>query len=392
MVIFGPSRYGPRKLPDAILAELVTMLIAGRLPIVVMVVTVACVAGFAATTGSPVVVFGLASVVIGLLALRFIVVTRYRSLTCGSVLSPDEVRLWERRYGRVIIGYAAMLGLFNAVVSIRSDPATHMLLSAEIFGFCAGQVSRASARPRLCVYAVLLGAVPTAMGMLVSVGQTTDLREGAAYTVLALLIMVYAITSIETVTFNYRTLIAQLESKRQMAGLARLDPLTKLPNRLVFMEQLQIEIDQAYDGSTVALHMIDLDGFKQVNDNSGHPVGDALLCAVAERLKRMIRAGDIAVRLGGDEFAVIQRGVALTDEAKLLGRRIVRQLGEPYRIGDIEVRITASDGIAHAPADTVDIDRLIEYADKALYKTKRGNGGGVGIWSGPEVLSEHRAA
>jgi diguanylate cyclase (GGDEF)-like protein len=142
----------------------------------------------------------------------------------------------------------------------------------------------------------------------------------------------------------------------------------------------------------VALHMIDFDGFKQVNDNYGHPAGDALLRAVAERLARVLRAGDIAVRLGGDEFAIIQKGIAVVDEANLLGRRIVRQLAEPFAIGNLNVRIGASIGIAHAPADTTDIDQLINYADSALYTAKRTGRGNVSMWRSLISAAASRAA
>lgn len=392
-MIIPRLRYGLRKLPDAIMAELVTMLISGRVPVVVMMVTVSLVTVFATLGAVHPLIWSLSGIVLVLLAVRFGIVTRYMGIVRNTILSAPEVLSWERRYTNVIMCYAGALGLFNVVVTINGDAPTHLMVVAEIFGFCAGQVSRSSCRPRLCARAVLLSTIPTAIGMLVVAGRTQEFRESAAYLVVSLIIILYAVSSIETVIYNYRTLLAQLESKRQLAGLARLDPLTGLPNRLAFVEQLQPEVDRVHDGvSTVALHMIDLDGFKSVNDNYGHPAGDALLCQVAERLRRLLRTGDTVARLGGDEFVVIQRGIVGADEALLLGHRIVRQLADPYRIGENDVRIAASDGIAHAPGDTTDMDRLIDYADKALYKVKRNSGGGVGIWSAPETQTEHKAA
>lgn len=369
-----------RKLPEIISTELVTMLIAGRVPILVMALTVILVAAFSASAGANVLTLVLASTILCLLAIRFTIVTLFLRTNAES-RSPKAVERWGQRYARIIICYAACLGVFNAVACIGGDTATHIIVVAEIFGFCAGQVSRGTCRPKLCAAAVLLGALPTAIGMFVTATQTDNLRESAAYIVAALLIALFAFSSLETIAYSYRTLVAQLESKRQMAGLARLDALTGLPNRLVFLEQLELEISRLYEGGpTFALHLIDLDGFKQINDSHGHPVGDAILCAVSDRLTKLLRFDDVAVRLGGDEFAVIQRGIAVADEANLLGRRIVRQLAKPFRVGDITVRIGASDGIAHALVDTDNLHHLIEHADGALYVAKRAGGGNVSMW------------
>lgn len=374
------------------MAELVSVLIAGRVPIVVMALTVALVAFFAISAGSSISVGILAATIIALLGIRFTIVTSYRK-TIGQKLSAETVLSWEKRYTRVILCYAGFLGAFNVVACIGGDRATHIVVIAEIFGFCAGQVSRGTARPKLCAAAVLLGALPTAMGILIAATQTADLRESAAYVVVALLIALYAFSSLETVSYGYRTLVAQLESKRQMAGLARLDPLTGLPNRLVFIENLELELAKCGDdGSAIALHMIDLDGFKQINDAYGHPTGDALLCAVGEQLTRLLRTGDIAFRLGGDEFAVIQRGIVAIDEANLLGRRIVRKLADPFKIGELDIGIGASVGIAHAPDDTADINQLIDYADSALYAAKRAGRGIVSMWRPNHLTAKTRAA
>lgn len=378
-----------RKLPDVILAELVTMLIAGRVPIVVMGVTVALVTAFAASATFAIPILILGGSVIALLAIRFAIVSIYlKKVPLG--LSAEAVSRWESRYTVVIICYAAFLGAFNAFATIGGDTATHLMVVAEVFGFCAGQVSRGTARPKLCAAAVLLCAVPTAIGMVITATQIAGMRESFAYVVIALLITLYAFSSLETIAYGYRTLVSQLENKRQMAGLARLDALTGLPNRLVLTEQLQLDLRQIRNGGlAIALHMIDLDGFKQINDNYGHPIGDALLHAVAERLTRMLRTGDIAFRLGGDEFVIIQKGFSIADEANLLGRRIIRQLAEPFKIGEIDLRIGASVGIATAPGNTEDLDELIEHADNALYSAKRGGRGRVSVWrsNGPQVAT-----
>ncbi len=205
---------------------------------------------------------------------------------------------------------------------------------------------------------------------------------------IAFLIAVYAISSLETLAFSYRALLAQLESRRQLAGLARLDPLTGLPNRILFSEQLEANLLTAVEeGTELAVHMIDLDGFKGVNDRWGHPAGDALLRAVADRLTAVVRSKDTVVRLGGDEFAVIQTTLRDRSEANLMGRRIVRRLSEPFELGGTDIKIGACDGIAFAPTDGGTPDRLIECADAALYSAKRGGRAGVSEWTEQALLT-----
>lgn len=134
------------------------------------------------------------------------------------------------------------------------------------------------------------------------------------------------------------------------------------------------------DGDGLAIHCLDLDRFKTVNDAYGHLVGDALLRAVTERLLGAIRRKDTAARLGGDEFVVVQSGIRHEDEALLIAHRIIRALGAPYEVGGKEIRIGVSIGVALAPRDGLALDGLIARADAALYRAKR-DGRGVAMLS-----------
>ncbi len=152
--------------------------------------------------------------------------------------------------------------------------------------------------------------------------------------------------------------------------MAQHDPLTKLPNRLLFGERLEQALAAARIGTSCALICLDLDGFKQVNDVFGHGTGDALLCQVAERLQAGLRGSDIAARLGGDEFAVLlpETGAA---EALVIARRLSATLRHEYHLDAARVaQIGASIGIACAPDHTDQPDTLLSYADKALYSAK----------------------
>ena len=157
-----------------------------------------------------------------------------------------------------------------------------------------------------------------------------DGRAGVAYLAIASLIALYSFSSLESVAYLYRTILAQLTAKQQLAGLVRLDPLTALPNRILMFEQLEALLQASKTSEElIALHLVDLDGFKTVNDRYGHPTGDAVLRLVGDRLGKILRAGDIAARLGGDEFAVIQVGLRSFHEAEMLGHRSSGRLVKP---------------------------------------------------------------
>jgi diguanylate cyclase (GGDEF)-like protein len=123
-------------------------------------------------------------------------------------------------------------------------------------------------------------------------------------------------------------------------------------------------------GKSVATLCIDLDNFKSVNDALGHPCGDHLLQCVAQRLRAALRAEDTAARLGGDEFAVVQTDIQDPAEVSALARRLLEDLSEPYDIMGHQVLIGASIGIAMAPGDGIDADKLLKSADLALYRAK----------------------
>jgi diguanylate cyclase (GGDEF)-like protein len=166
-------------------------------------------------------------------------------------------------------------------------------------------------------------------------------------------------------------------SEEQIAFLARHDPLTELPNRMFLRERLTQALALAGRGQGFALLCLDLDQFKSVNDTLGHPVGDSLLRAVADRLRKLLRDGDLVARLGGDEFAIIQLGASRRDAALALARRVVERVSEPYEIDGHRVVIGVSVGVTLAPTDGTDPARLFRNADLALYRAKQT---GRGTW------------
>ena len=161
-----------------------------------------------------------------------------------------------------------------------------------------------------------------------------------------------------------------------MRALTTTDHLTGLLNRAGFDERLLAALDQARVANTVgALLLLDLDGFKAVNDTHGHSVGDALLRAFAQRLARAVRPYDGVARFGGDEFAVVLEQLPQPEDAKTVARNVLAACNKPFRLGDISVQIGSSIGLASFDGRTLAQSVVFEAADEALYEAKsRGKG------------------
>jgi len=160
-------------------------------------------------------------------------------------------------------------------------------------------------------------------------------------------------------------------AEESAAEMARLDPLTRLPNRLFLRERLNQALARLErTAEPFALLLIDLDRFKPVNDTLGHPIGDALLEKVADRLRSTLRPSDSVARIGGDEFVILQTDIADAKATQALARRLVDLLGRTYMVEGQLLSIGASIGIALAPNDASDADHLLKNADLALYRAK----------------------
>jgi diguanylate cyclase (GGDEF)-like protein len=169
----------------------------------------------------------------------------------------------------------------------------------------------------------------------------------------------------------YRRTKEKQQADRRIRFLAHHDALTGLANRAQLIESLETALavlPARHNG--IAVHFLDLDRFKQVNDSLGHDGGDFLLKMVAERLRAVIRIEDVVARLGGDEFVVVQTGIADKAQAEDFARRIISAVTAPMKLKDRPVSATVSVGVALAPADGIDAESLLKSADLALYKAK----------------------
>ncbi|MCG6121146.1 MAG: EAL domain-containing protein [Microvirga sp.] len=175
------------------------------------------------------------------------------------------------------------------------------------------------------------------------------------------------------VAINTRRVAAALvASHERVADLAVRDPLSGLPNRVLFAERLDAGLAALGDseGGGLAIMFLDLDRFKEVNDAHGHQAGDELIMQVARRLQTVLSETDMLARFGGDEFAIIAASAADEEGARDLAGRILHALGPPFFIQDATVNIGVSIGIALAPRDAQEREALMRLADTALYQAK----------------------
>jgi len=167
---------------------------------------------------------------------------------------------------------------------------------------------------------------------------------------------------------NTKQLISQ---KHTMEHMANFDELTELPNRNCFMQTLKTCLASAKDNkSNLTLMFIDLDGFKEVNDNYGHAIGDKLLIYVSRRMEKCLRDGDILSRLGGDEFVILLPDNPDNNILMSISERILIELKHPFQIESWSISISASIGIANAKDSNFDFGKIITHADIAMYQSK----------------------
>ncbi|WP_423008939.1 EAL domain-containing protein [Undibacterium sp. JH2W] len=171
-----------------------------------------------------------------------------------------------------------------------------------------------------------------------------------------------------------RRIIEANQAEKRIRHLAFNDVLTGLPNRTQFLDQLGRRLALAKENvESVAVLFLDLDRFKNVNDTLGHDVGDRLLIAVAQRIRRSVRNADCVARLGGDEFTVVLSELADPAAAASAAQNICRTLAKPFQIDGHDIFVTASIGISVYPNDGTDVGTLVKHADTAMYRAKKTN-------------------
>ena len=255
---------------------------------------------------------------------------------------------------------------------------------------CAGMLAGGALAFATIPVAALAFTGPIFIGTAICIGRSGDFT----YLLVAILVVVYACVLLRAV-FSYsfeftRRLISQLETEKAV----RQDPLTHLPNRFAFNESLEAGLTRlSRSGEEFAILLLDLDRFKEVNDQFGHPAGDEFLIQVATRLRRCTREAEIVARIGGDEFAMIAANLTDAEEALALAEQIVAAFADPFLIEGREIAGAASIGIALAPRDGSTPNDLLKHVDVALYRAKKAGPGTIQFFEASDDVSarERRA-
>lgn len=256
-----------------------------------------------------------------------------RRVTSSAVL-PAPRRKWVK--DALVIGALALVGLALAILTDAWDALTN---------FVEGHESWELDELILIVLMTGLGGFVFALRRLADLRREVSVREAAEH---------------------------------EVTRLAYTDALTGLANRRSFemhVAELAEQTPRAY--GQFAVLAIDLDNFKNINDVYGHGAGDALLVAIAERLKLLLREGDFAARIGGDEFVVVARSVADNEEAARLARRLSVDAADPVSFADTQLEVGLSVGVAMYPEDSTDPQTLVTRADLALYRAKKDGRGQI---------------
>ena len=176
---------------------------------------------------------------------------------------------------------------------------------------------------------------------------------------------------------NYSAIFYDITDRKTLEDkldhLAHYDGLTGLPNRMLLQDRVEQAIAAAErQKQKFALLFIDLDGFKQINDEAGHAVGDEVLKIVGQRLLEVIRGMDTAARLGGDEFVIILTDIRHSENAARVAEKVIESLSEPCLLAGLSLSVSASIGVSIYPSDEHGADGLLRSADEAMYQAKRG--------------------
>jgi diguanylate cyclase len=286
------------------------------------------------------------------------------------VTKPQSV---SRRTIHRLVRNAFILGGMWAVVPIsffeHANPGGQMLMT----GLCAGMLAGGAFAFATIPVAAIGFMGPIFLGSAICIARNGDF----VYLLIAVLVVSYACVLLRGVfaySFEFtRRMIAHLETEKAV----RQDSLTKLPNRFAFNESLESALVRlAATGEKCALFLLDLDRFKEVNDQLGHLAGDEFLTQLAARLRRCTRDTDFVARIGGDEFGLIAANITL-DEAFKLAEQIISTFEHPFLIEGREIVGAASIGISLAPRDGNTSNDLLKHADVALYRAKRAGSGAI---------------
>jgi diguanylate cyclase (GGDEF)-like protein len=291
-----------------------------------------------------------------------------------------SIKRWELGALLGAWAFAGLVGLTGAY-SLAAYPGTEVeiLTSCCVMGYIAGVSSRNASRPLITIGQISFTCVPFTIALI--------MRADIVHAVLATFVGVLYIGTILVCRSVFDNIVARHEAFRRIETLAQRDALTNLWNRAAFLNLLEGQFAKAETKrSEIALIAIDLDRFKDINDTLGHPVGDAVLKEVANRIRSALRPDDEVSRIGGDEFLVMLVGDRVR-EVDTIAKGILESFTDPFAVEMTRSVCGASIGCAVAPRDGSTLDILLRNADLALYEAKKRGRGQIVRYTA--VLSQH---
>ena len=359
------ARSSPRSEPDDVRVELISALYLVLWPTIIITLVFLAVAAFAyAEADAParpwVATIAVAGIAAAIFKLLMTLSFRYRSpasLTIGRAI------WWERwhAYGGWVFSVA--VGCLTALTFSSPSPMPQLLATALLFGHSSGIVVRGLARPRICTISLFLVVIP--------VITAAAMHRDLGHYLLAVTCILFLLGGLESVWSGYNSLIRQIEERNDLASIARHDALTGLSNRLGLREGFDRLLRATGDDIGFAVHCLDLNRFKPVNDRYGHPAGDELLRQIADRIRDTIRPGDVAARTGGDEFVVVQHRVRVHKDAEVFADALSLAISAPYTAKGHVIVVGVSIGSAVSGSANISLGGLISEADNALMIAKR---------------------
>lgn len=334
-----------------------------RIPILYLVLAMMAVgAGLASQGDFPVFLkFAPPGIILAASAIRYGVWVRRRQISVDGVLARSYLRR-AIMLACVLMGIGsvwAVLGFIETAESNKAMAVMFIFLSAFACASCLASLPSAS------VLSLAVGVLPMSLVMVFS----GDLRMVS----LAFCVVAVSVLQARLVASQFEEMVRNLVLQSELEVQANTDALTSLLNRRAFGRILDDRIAHCSEGEVFVLAMLDLDGFKPINDQFGHAAGDSLLVMLANRLRAICGPADPVARIGGDEFAIIMGNPQDCATIKKRIAAITRALAEPYRIHGQKVHVTASIGTAVFPETANTATGLLDAADAALYDVKSGD-------------------
>ncbi|MDD1531527.1 GGDEF-domain containing protein [Bradyrhizobium sp. WBOS7] len=294
-----------------------------------------------------------------------------QSRTARRITKPQFV---SRRAMHRLVRNAFVLGAAWGIVpaAFFADASTGGQL--VITCLCSGMLAGGALAFATVPIAAIAFTAPIFVGIAICLGRSGDL----AFVLIAFLVVVYGSVLLRGVFVNSFSFARRVTQQIEAERTVRLDPLTHLPNRVAFNETLEAALKRlTLSGEEFAVLLLDLDRFKEVNDQLGHPAGDEFLVQVASRLQRCTRAAEHVARIGGDEFALVMANLVRPEDALEIAERFVAAFDEPFRIEGRQIVGATSVGIVLAPRDGNAPLDIMKNADTALYRAKKAGPGTI---------------